>query len=111
MRTLWILLIALAVPNTAVAAAEFRLFVYPQSPTNTYQLPQYPKKGSTEPALSLCPKTKLEGLSFEPDGRTFHIDALPSGPAPRRRAANDSRQARRFGLLQGRPSHRGAFTR
>ena len=61
---------------------ELRVFVYPQSGNNTYRLPQYPLSKSTVLGLTKCGTKKAEGVRFESDGRTFHLDNPLEGDAP-----------------------------
>lgn len=62
---------------SAVKSREVTTFVYPQSPTNTYRLPQYRVPRNKIPGLSRCGQAQAEGLQFEPDGQTFHLDPPP----------------------------------
>ena len=67
-----------------VRSTELRVFVYPQSGNNTYRLPQYALAKSRAPGLTKCGTKKAEGVRFESDGRTFHLDKIPEGDAPTR---------------------------
>ncbi|MEM7674911.1 MAG: hypothetical protein AAF449_02800 [Myxococcota bacterium] len=73
------LVVAATAPIHALGQTERELttFVYPKSANNTYRLPQYTLKNKSATGLSQCGKTKVDGLRFEPDGQTFHLDPLP----------------------------------
>ena len=82
MRRVWMLMAlasAAAVPGRATAAnsRELTTFVYPVSTNNTYRLPTYALRGSNVKELSRCGEAKAEGLRFEQDGQTFHLDPVP----------------------------------
>ncbi len=67
-----------ATPAVAAPSREFTTFVYPQSPNNTYRLPQYAVKDKRVKGLSRCGEKQGEGIRFESDGQTFQLDPVPS---------------------------------
>ena len=75
---------ASAVPGLARAqkTRELTTFVYPQTASNTYRLPQYALKGKSASGLSRCGETGADGIRFEPDGQTFHLDPVPKSMRP-----------------------------